>query len=189
AGSTHSPEEAAIIDIYEKLKAGRSGLRLVLAPRHIDRIGAISSFIEKYGAGYRRFSDIISGKKIAPAGKDIILVDTIGHLKNIYNVATLIFVGGSLARRGGQNPIEGAKWGKAIVFGPHMSNFREVASIFTEGGGAVRVKDKGELKSALEDLLENPDKRKRMSDNARKIIEENSGATVKTLERIGEYLK
>jgi len=188
AGSTHSPEEETIVDVYRELRKKRSGLKLVLAPRHIERVDTVGSYIEKAGIGYQRFSDILSGKKIRPSGKDVILVDTIGHLKDIYSVATLIFVGGSLARKGGQNPIEGARWGKAVVFGPHMFNFREVAGIFTEGGGAVAVKDKNELKSVLEDLLEDTDKRENMSVNAKKIIDQNSGALEKTMDKIGKYL-
>ncbi|MFQ5953016.1 MAG: 3-deoxy-D-manno-octulosonic acid transferase [Candidatus Omnitrophota bacterium] len=189
AGSTHFPEEEAIIDVYEKLKVKRAALKLVLAPRHIERTDAIKAYVERSGASWCRFSDILSGKKVNPTEKDIVLVDTIGHLKDIYNIATLIFVGGSLAKKGGQNPIEGARWGKVVVFGPHMFNFREVASIFAEGGGAVKVRDKEQLKTALEELLENVDKRERMSANAKRIIERNSGALEKTLEKIEKYLR
>ncbi|MGB2661103.1 MAG: 3-deoxy-D-manno-octulosonic acid transferase [Candidatus Omnitrophota bacterium] len=188
AGSTHFPEEETIIGIYEELRSKWNDLKLVLAPRHVERVGDLKSRVEKSGIKYSRFSDILSGKATSLSGRDIVLVDTIGHLKDIYSIATLIFVGGSLAKKGGQNPIEGARWGKGVIFGPHMFNFREVANIFIEGGGAVSVKDSGQLKNVLKDLLEDTGKRENMSLNAKRIIESNSGAISKTLEKVEEYL-
>jgi 3-deoxy-D-manno-octulosonic-acid transferase len=188
AGSTHFPEEEALIAIYGELKVKRKRLKLILAPRHIERTDDIKTYIEKSDMEYCRFSEILSEEKTTHPAKDVVLVDTIGHLRGIYNAATLIFVGGSLARKGGQNPIEGARWGKAIVFGPHMYNFKEIAGIFVEGGGAVSVKDEKELKAVIEGLLENSEKREHMARNAKRIIDENSGAIKRTLERIEKYL-
>ena len=188
AGSTHFPEEEAIVDIYGDLKLSGGDLKLILAPRHIERVDEVRTYIEKNGMKSCLFSDILSGKADSPGTKDVILVDTIGHLKDIYSVATLIFVGGSLAKKGGQNPIEGARWGKGVIFGPYMYNFREVASIFLEGGGAVSVKDKTQLKGVLKDLLGDPKKREDMSLNAKRIVSDNSGALKRTLSIIENEL-
>jgi 3-deoxy-D-manno-octulosonic-acid transferase len=189
AGSTHYPEEGLVIDTFKELRRAGAGLRLVLAPRHVERIDAIKIYIENTGLSYRLFSGIVSGEDDKRAGGDILLVDTIGHLKDIYNAATLVFIGGSLARRGGQNPIEPARWGKAVIFGPHMSNFREVADIFTKGEAAVRVKDRTELKSVMEGLLRDRDRRRKMELNAARIMEENGGAVERTVERIAPFVK
>ncbi|MFH1552779.1 MAG: 3-deoxy-D-manno-octulosonic acid transferase [Candidatus Omnitrophota bacterium] len=187
AGSTHFPEEGGIIDIYKRLRAKKDNLKLVLAPRHVERTDAIRIYIEKSDLKYLRFSDVLKG---APDEKcDILLVDTIGHLKDLYSVATVVFVGGSLAKKGGQNPIEAARWEKTIVFGPHMFNFREVSDIFLESKAAAHVKDFHELEKVLGELLEDPEARKGMAENARKVIEANSGTIDKTVDKIAEYLK
>ena len=123
------------------------------------------------------------------AGFDVVLVDTIGHLKDIYGVATIVFVGGSLVKKGGQNPIEAAKWGKAVVFGPYMSNFREVSEIFREKGAAVEVEDPSRLVEVFQALLSDTGKRESMETSSKRIIEENSGATARTLERIRHYVR
>ncbi len=188
AGSTHFPEEQDLIDIYKGLKREHGSLKLILAPRHIERADAIGIYIEKSGMKYCRFSSVLPGTKHIPAGNEVALIDTVGHLKDIYRVADLIFVGGSLVRKGGQNPIEGALSGKAVVFGPHMFNFREITEIFLEGEAAVRVKDRGELAAVFSDLLENDEKRERLAFNAGRIIKENSGATERTLRVIAPLL-
>ncbi len=183
AGSTHCPEENEIIDIYKDLKADRKNLKLVLAPRHIERAEAIKIHVEKEGLKCR----CLSGSA-EDTGYDVLLVDTIGHLKDIYGIATVVFIGGSLVKKGGQNPIEAARWGKAVVFGPHMFNFREVSDIFLEHNAAFRVKDKRHLKDLTEELLNDPEKRDRAAEGARKVIEENTGAVSVTIEKVEEYL-
>jgi len=188
AGSTHFPEEAALVDIYGELRKGQSNLKLVLAPRHVQRTDAIKMYFEKAGLGYRCFSDVLKRDSADQGRYDVLLVDTIGHLKDIYSVATVIFIGGSLAAKGGQNPIEAARWGKAVVFGPHMFHFREVADIFLESKAAVCVKDVPRLKNELRRFLEDPEARKQIAGNARKVIEENSGAAGRTMEKIESIL-
>ena len=188
AGSTHPPEEAEIINVYKTLKAKCADLKLILAPRHVERKDAVKIFIEKVGFKYRCFSDILNEKTASQGEADIILVDTIGHLKGLYDIATVVFIGGSIASKGGQNPIEAARLGKPVVFGPHMENFREIAEIFLETGGAVRASSFGELKEIFEGLLSDPEKRKRYSENAKKVVESNSGALSRTVEEIKRYI-
>ncbi len=191
AGSTHSPEEKEIIDVYGELKGKYPDLKLVLAPRHVERTDVVRAFLERSGMKYRLFSEILSTPGVeqgATSEVDVVLVDTIGHLKDIYSVATLIFVGGSLARKGGQNPIEGASWGKTVLFGPNMYNFREVADIFLENDAAVGVENVEQLRSVARELLRDPEKRKRISANARKVIERNSGAISRTIRKMEPYI-
>ncbi len=188
AGSTHFPEERSIIDVYKNLKREQGDLRLILAPRHVERVDAVRTYVERSGLSYNYFSDILGKDKAPPAGCDILLVDTIGHLKDLYGIATVVFIGGSLVRKGGQNPIEAARWGKAVVFGPHMSNFREVADVFLENEAAVRVKDVPQFERELKKLLSDPGRKDRMARSAREVIERNSGAIGRTVEKIEQYI-
>ncbi|MFH1798648.1 MAG: tetraacyldisaccharide 4'-kinase [Candidatus Omnitrophota bacterium] len=183
AGSTHYPEEKIIIDVCFPMPGPRK--RLIIAPRHIERINEIRRYIERKKISYCLFSDILNGRK--PDNWDILLVDTIGHLKDLYSAASVVFIGGSLAKRGGQNPIEAARHGKAVVFGPHMFNFRVMAEEFLKNGAAVQVKNEFELKETFEDLLSNPDKRGKISLNAARVIEKNSGALGRTVEKIEDF--
>jgi len=184
AGSTHSPEEKYIIEIYKNLRMRNKKLRLVIAPRHVERAETILANMEETGLVAMRFSDIC-GKGELKRDPDMILVDTIGHLKNIYSTATVIFIGKSLVDNGGgQNPIEAARWGKPVVFGKFMSNFREIADLFLESNGAIEVADKDDLAVALDRLLENKDERLRLGTNALRVIEKNTGATSRTAEKV-----
>jgi len=189
AGSTHSPEEQAIITVYGELRKKQDNLKLVLAPRHVERAPAVIKLIETAGLECRRFSDVTEGEQPERGKYDVLLVDTIGHLKDLYSVATLVFIGGSLAKKGGQNPIEAARWEKTVIFGPHMSNFREVAEVFLENKAAVRVNDVREFRETLAGLLADPEKKKCIAENARRVIEENTGAVSRTVKQIEQYLR
>jgi len=186
AGSTHFSEEEALIDVFKELKEKHEGLKLVLAPRHVERSDAIEIYIKKSGIKHHRFSDVLEGK--VPRDDDVLLVDTIGHLKDIYGIATLIFVGGSLVKKGGQNPIEGARLGKAVVFGPHMFNFKEVAELFVEAEGAVRADGKDHLVDLFGALLDDDGRRERIALNAERVIGENSGALGRTVRLVEPLL-
>ncbi len=187
AGSTHFPEENAVIDMYNRMRGERPGLKLVIAPRHVERADAVAIYIGKSGRRQVRFSDIAKGAR--PENVDVVLVDTIGHLKNIYGMATVVFVGGSIAKRGGQNPIEAASRGKPVVFGPNMFNFRQVAEMFLEAGAALQVKDASALGPAIRELLDDAAKRDVMSAAALRVIRENSGAVARTAEMLGKYIQ
>ena len=183
AGSTHFPEEQEIIDVYQKLKKECQNLRLVIAPRHVERVDAIEVYSAKSGLRHCRFSGMEKGNT-----SDIVIVDTIGHLKDIYAIATVIFVGGSFAKKGGQNPIEGARLGKPVIFGPHMFNFREISEIFLENDAAIMVDDKDGLFRVFETLLQDEPRRELLGQNAGQIVRENRGAVEQTLNKVLELL-
>ncbi|NQT32094.1 MAG: 3-deoxy-D-manno-octulosonic acid transferase [Candidatus Omnitrophica bacterium] len=188
AGSTHSPEEAIVIGIYKKLIRSSKHLKLVLAPRHVERSDEVGAYIEKEGFQYKRFSEIHKNNGTEEGDYDIVLVDTIGHLKDLYSVATVVFIGGSIAKKGGQNPIEAARWGKAVVFGPAMSNFREISNICLSSNAAVAVKDASELQDVFKKLLADDSKRTKIAANASGVIARNIGALDRTVDRLGEYV-
>ena len=164
-----------------------NNLKLVIVPRHIDRAGTIKVYMENTGLVCLIFTDILMGKTLH--GHDILLVDTIGHLKKIYGIADVVVIGGSIAKKGGQNPIEAAIWGKAIVFGPNMFNFREVAEIFLENEAAIRVNDIFELEKTIEEIIKDEDRRRRLGSNAINVIKNNSGVTKKTVDQLFEQIK
>ena len=111
----------------------------------------------------------------------MILVDTLGELAKFYGVASLAFVGKSLTRRGGQNPLEPAACGKPVVFGPHMENFREAADLLVEEGGAIRVSNVGELVGAFDGLLSDEGMANQMGRRARRTVESRTGGVARTL--------
>ncbi|MEE9500399.1 MAG: 3-deoxy-D-manno-octulosonic acid transferase, partial [Candidatus Omnitrophota bacterium] len=135
AGSTHGGEEEIVLDVYSHLAKEFQNLRLLIAPRHIDRAKTIKKMVERMGL------------------KNILVLDTFGELSRIYGLATIVFMGGSLVKRGGHNIVEPAVFGKPIVFGPYMFNFRDMARSFLENKAAIKVKNRKELLETLEMLL------------------------------------
>ena len=117
---------------------------------------------------------------------EVIVLDSIGELAQLYQLATAVFVGGSLADHGGHNILEPAIFGKPIVFGPHMQNFREIADAFVANGAAVQVQSERELEDTLLALLTDPVRRARLGAAARALVEANRGAKEKTLAGIAE---
>jgi len=188
AGSTHFPEEKNIIDIYKRLKRENENLRIILVPRHINRCSEIREYIEKSDLNFCNFSDMLRENYSLLARGDVLLVDTIGHLKDIYSLADVVFIGGSMADKGGQNPIEPAMWGKAVVFGPNMFNFRKIADIFMENSAAVCVNNYTELEKSIEMLLKNSARREQLAENAFRVVKENRGALNRTVEKLKKYI-
>ena len=119
---------------------------------------------------------------------DVVVLDTIGELAQLYQVATAVFVGGSLADHGGHNILEPAIFGKPIVFGPHMQNFKEIADAFVANDAAIQVRSEQELEEALLTLVTDPVRRARLGAAARALVEANRGAKDKTLDVVAELL-
>ena len=117
------------------------------------------------------------------------ILDTIGHLNEAYSAATLVFIGGSLVKHGGQNPVEPAALGRAILFGPHMFNFRYITKVLLKEDAALQITGKEELIRNLKMLINDPLRRDSLGDNAKRVVAENRGATKKNLEEISEILR
>ena len=116
------------------------------------------------------------------------MLDSIGELARLYQVATAVFVGGSLVDQGGHNILEPAMFGKPIVFGPHMQNFQEIADAFVTNGAAMQVQSERELDEALLTLVTDPVRRARLGAAARALVEANRGAKTKTLAVIADLM-
>lgn len=119
---------------------------------------------------------------------DILVLDTVGELADLYGVATVAYVGGSLIPRGGQNPLEPARWGVPVLFGPRMLNFKEMAKGFEERSAAIRVTDAESLLTALRELIVSPAKRAALGDAARAFADAQRGALEANLTLVAEAL-
>ena len=137
-----------MLDAFQAVRPGVDGLRLVLAPRHPERLDEVESLVRARGLA------VVRRSRVSPGGRaEVILVDTMGELASLYAVADVIFVGGSLVPVGGHNVVEPALHAKAVVFGPHMTNFREAAALLLRADAAIQVKDGTGLATALGRLL------------------------------------
>jgi 3-deoxy-D-manno-octulosonic-acid transferase len=185
AGSTMRGEESAVLRAFARVKTTMPGALVVLAPRQPERFGEAEQLARAAGFVTMRRNDLPID--VEPRA-DVIVLDTIGELAQLYQLATAVFVGGSLVDHGGHNLLEPAIFGKPIVFGPHMQNFREIADAFVTQGAAVQVRSGGELEEVMLALLTDPVRRARMGAAARALVEANRGAKEKTLAVIADLV-
>jgi 3-deoxy-D-manno-octulosonic-acid transferase len=185
AGSTMKGEEAAVLRAFARIKETQPGALAILAPRQPERFGEVERLARDAGFVVVRRSELPID---AEPRADVVVLDTIGELAQIYQLATAVFVGGSLADHGGHNILEPAMFGKPIVFGPHMQNFKEIADAFRQQDAAVQVPSERELADTLVALVTDPVRRASLGAAARALVEANRGAKTKTLAVIGELL-
>jgi 3-deoxy-D-manno-octulosonic-acid transferase len=188
AGSTHAGEEAILAEVLIRLRRRFPDLFLILAPRHFERSKEVGRELETRGIKFICRSDIRAGDPIAPGRLECLLVNSTGELKFFYEQAAVVFIGKSLTARGGQNPIEPAALGKAVIFGPNMQNFASAAQVFLEGQAAVQVPDAAGLETVLAELLADERRRAELGARARQVVQQNLGATERTVRLIMEGL-
>ena len=176
AGSTHPGEEEAVLSAFTELQATGVPVVLVLVPRHPERAVAVGELVKRRGVGLVLRSAI--GERVADLSSgDVLLVDTVGELLALYALSDLVFVGGSLVPLGGHNLLEPASLGKATLFGPHMTNFRDIAALAQAYGAARQVADADSLAKVSVELLQDEQQRNVMGGNGRQMIAEQGGAT------------
>ncbi len=189
AGSTHRGEEEIVLQAYKELIKNYPNLRLLIAPRHIERVREIEGLISRFGFKLQKVSQLnLDERRAANGERRILVLDTIGQLKNIYALAEVVFIGGSLIRHGGQNPIEAAEFSKPILFGPYMFNFSDIARAFLSKGAAIVVKDARQLKDTSNRLLKECLLRKELGQRAKDLVEENRGASFRNMELIRKLI-
>ena len=171
-------EETVVLHAFERLRASAPRALLVIAPRHPERFDEVERLARDEGFRTARRSQLTIDED-PPA--DVVVLDTIGELAQLYRLATVVFVGGSLVPTGGHNILEPAVFGRPILFGPHMQNFKEIAAAFLEKRAAVEVRDEWELETAFKDLLADPARRKALGRAAQAIVDANHGARDRTL--------
>jgi 3-deoxy-D-manno-octulosonic-acid transferase len=183
AGSTLRGEEATVLRAFARVKSVSPSALAILAPRQPERFGEVERLARDAGfVTIRR-----SGLPIdAEPRADVVVLDSIGELAQIYQLATAVFVGGSLVDHGGHNILEPAIFGKPIVFGPYMQNFKEIAETFLTNAAAVQVRSDREFETEILGLLLDPVRRARLGAAARALVEANRGAKEKTLSVIAD---
>jgi 3-deoxy-D-manno-octulosonic-acid transferase len=185
AGSTMKGEEVALLRAFSRVKAALPGALAILAPRQPERFTEVERLSRDAGFITVRRSDLPID---AEPRSDVVVLDTIGELAQLYQLGTVAFVGGSLVDQGGHNILEPAIFGKPILFGAHMQNFREIADAFIANDAAVEVHSERELEDALLALSTDPVRRARLGAAARALVEANRGAKEKTLSAIADLL-
>lgn len=184
AASTHPGEEALIIQAHQHLRRRCPGLITTVVPRHPERGPGIVDI-----ATIANLSALMRSRGQLPdRGTEIYVADTIGELGLVYRLAPIVFIGGSLVRHGGQNPIEAAKLGAAILHGPHVWNFREIYAALDQSHGAEQVSNVEFLTARLGALLVDPAARKAVADAAHKTVEQLGGALARTFTALEPYL-
>jgi len=179
AGSTHNPEEEYVLDAFLKLKEEFPFLRLIIAPRHLERLNEIEEVIATRYLVSQRLSKIDLCKKEA-----VMLVDTVGRLRLIYSFADLVFMGGSLVPKGGQNILEPAYFKKPILVGPYMHNFRAITQYFLSHKGIIQLHHRDEMFEAIRSLLLNKEKVAKLGDIVKSLLVAKQGATSRNLDII-----
>ncbi len=185
-GSTFEGEDVILYQAYRELRPRFPGLRLILAPRHLERVPAVASSLRSRGENSVLFSRLPAG---APGRKaDVVILDRLGVLSSLYGLAAVVFIGRSLRGGGGQNPIEPAALLRPVLFGPRMENFREIADALVAAGGAIMIGDAKDLTARLAELLSDPEKREIMGGKARRVVEGLGGASGKNRELISRVI-
>lgn len=176
AGSTHEGEDEALLRIFAKLRKAHANLRLVIAPRYIDRATRIEQLCDRHSLSHRR-------RTADGARSDVVILDTIGELATLYALADVVFVGGSFTSRGGQNILEPAACGKPVLFGPHMENFADAVKLLL-GRGGVQVADEEQLERVLDDLLRRESYRQELGVLAKGMVASVRGAAKRNAKEI-----
>jgi 3-deoxy-D-manno-octulosonic-acid transferase len=192
AASTHAPEERIVIEAFKLLRASSAtDARLLIAPRHPERFAEVAALLSSSGLKWSRRSE---EARESDKTCDCILLDTIGELRATYNLATLVFVGGSIAPTGGHNVLEPAASGASIITGAHTHNFKAVMEAFLDREALVQLPPVAEdeapaaLASSFTELLADDARRLKMIARASEVLEENRGATMYTAERVASLL-
>ncbi|MDA1016030.1 MAG: 3-deoxy-D-manno-octulosonic acid transferase [Planctomycetota bacterium] len=189
AGSTQDPEEAIVLDCYAKLRVEHPELRLIIVPRHKERFDEVARLIEQKGHVTTRRSTTAANATGANATQShrqapVCLLDTLGELSDCWGLADIAFVGGSLTQRGGQNMIEPAAYGAAVLFGPNTWNFRDAVDGLLANHAANVVRNADEMCETVQHLIEQPHERMRVGAKAQRFVTEQQGATAETVQLI-----
>jgi len=186
-GSTHPGEEEIALGCYKSLLTDFPNLKLLIAPRHPQRCSDLAKIVSRFG-----FRSVLlshsKGECPSCITTAVFILDTVGELVYYYSVANIVFVGGSLTKAGGHNILEPAALGKPVLFGPEMSNFRDIADLFLNNQAALLVNNQEELRGEIAGLLNHPEQCIDLSRRAKEIISKNQGAVKRSLEYIKKFV-
>jgi 3-deoxy-D-manno-octulosonic-acid transferase len=189
AGSTMPGEEELVLRAWDAIRAKYPLALLILAPRHPQRFEETAELLNSRGRHFlRRTSLDPMDLEAQLAAVEIVLLNTIGELAGVFELADAAFVGGSLVAAGGHNLLEPAFWAKPVLFGPHMENFRDIARQFLEDQAGFQVKDPDSLAARVMELFDSPELRRQVGSRGLRLVESGSGATGRIMSRLGEWL-
>ena len=188
AASTLRGEEEPVLRAFARIRRTAPDALLVIAPRHPERFDEARGIAGRAGCRARMRSELATAGDPGGPAVDVVILNTLGELGRLFEIASAVFVGGSLVPAGGHNPIEPAAFGRAIVFGPHMENFADVARELVARGAAIQVRDADGLEETLADLMRDGERRSRLGEAARAVVDRNLGATRRTLESVAALL-
>lgn len=177
AASTHQSEEKFCLKVYAKLKEEHANLLLIIVPRHPERFGKVEKKLKKKKYSYVTWS---KGKALEKQN-DVLLIDTMGKLSQAYALANMAFVGGSLVKKGGHNPLEAAQCNLPIIMGPHIYNNAEISESLQNEGALHIVHDKDAAITLFNDWLNKPCLAKEHGKAGANLLLKNKGALDKTL--------
>lgn len=184
AGSTHTGEDEIILNSFKKIKEEIPDVKLLLAPRHPQRVPQVEELVKNTGLsyGFRSKNDTFNNK-------DIILLDTLGELGKAYALCYFAFIGGSFNTTGGHNPLEASVYDKPVISGPDVHNFKDIFGLLTKTNAGKIVKNEKELTEYMTKLLNNEDFYKSACTDCKKVFESQKGALDFVTERIREAAK
>jgi 3-deoxy-D-manno-octulosonic-acid transferase len=185
AASTLKGEEEPVLEAFQRIRATMTNALLIIAPRKPERFDEAERIARRAGWKVARRTEL---RVDSEPRYDVIILDTIGELAQLYQIATAVFVGGSVVDAGGHNILEPAVFGKPIVFGPYMQNFAEIAQTFLDNGAAIQLRSGRELEPVLVELLSDPVRRASLGAAARALVEANRGARAKSLNAIAQVM-
>ena len=184
AGSTHRSEEDIVLDLFTQLIPDNPTLNLIIAPRHPERFKEVEEILIKRGIKYMKRSEIKDYN--SPMRNIVVILDVMGELSSVYGAADIAIMGGSFIEHGGQNPLEPAFWGKAIVCGPHMENFLFVDEFYRRGAAVMAGREN--LYGIVKEILGSPERTARMGKAAKELYERDAGATSRAMEIVKKYI-
>jgi 3-deoxy-D-manno-octulosonic-acid transferase len=187
AGSTHEGEETIVLTVYRALLQEWPDLRLIVVPRHPERGKAVCNLVTAQELPCVLLSEILAG---APPDRGVVVVDVIGELFGLYSLASVVYCGGSLVAKGGQNILEPAVWGKVVFYGPSMEDFLDEKTLLEEAGAGIPVRNAAELLEGMKALLSDPaELRRRGAEGKKRVMssrcaaERYSGMIIKNMAR------
>jgi 3-deoxy-D-manno-octulosonic-acid transferase len=185
AGSTHSPEEVIILNVFGELLHSFPNFALIIGPREAGRFDEVYELARGNGFKVIRRSEL----KARHHKCNVVILNTLGELGQVYGLSDVAFVGGSLAKRGGHNLLEPASFGIPVLFGPHTYNFTAMAESLIGHGGGKMVMNESELLRSMAALLGDRDEMERMGKRARGFVQHNQGALNRVMGILKPYIE
>jgi 3-deoxy-D-manno-octulosonic-acid transferase len=192
AASTMAGEEPMVLEAWSRLRAHYPGALLILAPRHPARFDEVARILTAGGHSFVRRTRLTSPDSADLSrltASEVLLLDSIGELAGVLELADVVFMGGSLVPTGGHNILEAAYWSKPVLFGPHMENFGDIARLFLDAQACLQVRDGNELATSVRRLFAHRTAARELGERGKQVLAQHAGATARVLEQIQRLLE